>query len=79
MPDLTSHIAVAVAQLADAGMTLPRRDPETITVDALDILKKRDLVRVDGDQVTVQPGATDVLAFYANSIAHHFDAATAKQ
>ena len=79
VPDLTRCITTAVAQLADAGMTLPRRMPANITANGLDILQKRGLVQLSGDQVTVQPGATDVLEFYANSIAHHFDAAVSKQ
>lgn len=77
--ELTDHITTAVAQLAGAGMTLPRRIPATITADALEILRKRDLIGLTGDQVVIKDGAGDVLAFYANSIAHHFDAASAKQ
>ena len=76
---LTEQIAQAVAQLAGAGMTLPRRVPATITADALEILQKRALVLRAGDQVTIAAGAGAVLEFYANSIAHHFDAASAKQ
>jgi glycerol-3-phosphate O-acyltransferase len=76
---LVTHVAQAVEQLAGAGMTLPRRVPGTITADALEILRKRDLVRVTGDAVTMADGSADVLAFYANSIAHHFSAAIAKQ
>ena len=76
---LTDQIAQAVAQLAGAGMTLPRRVPATITADALEILQKRALVLRAGDQVTIAAGAGAVLEFYANSIAHHFDAASAKQ
>ena len=76
---LTDQIAQAVAQLAGAGMTLPRRVPATITADALEILQKRALVLRAGDQVTMAAGAGAVLEFYANSIAHHFDAASAKQ
>ena len=76
---LTDQIALAVVQLAGAGMTLPRRVPATITADALEILQKRALVLRAGDQVTMAAGAGAVLEFYANSIAHHFDAASAKQ
>ena len=76
---LTDQIALAVVQLAGAGMTLPRRVPATITADALEILQKRALVLRAGDQVTIAAGAGAVLEFYANSIAHHFDAASAKQ
>jgi glycerol-3-phosphate O-acyltransferase len=76
---LTAQITGAVAQLGGAGMTLPRRIPATITADALEILRKRDLVTVDGGQVSMADGSADVLEFYANSIAHHFDAAAVKQ
>ena len=76
---LTGQITTAVAQLAGAGMTLPRRIPATITGTGLEILRKRDLVTVDGDQVGLGAGAADVLEFYANSIAHHFTAVTSTQ
>ena len=76
---LTDQIALAVVQLAGAGMTLPRRVPATITADALEILQKRALVLRAGDQVTIAAGSGAVLEFYANSIAHHFDSASAKQ
>ena len=79
VPGLTAQIAKAVAQLAGSGIALPRRVPATITADALDILQKRGLVTGSGDRVTMAAGSADILAFYANSIAHHFPPAFTAQ
>ncbi len=72
VPGLTARIATALVQLSGSGMTLPRRNAATITADAVEILQKRDLIRLSGDQVTMTDGAGHVIEFYANSIEHHF-------
>ena len=75
---LRDKVAQTVAELAGAGMTLPRRDPEKITADALEILRERRLISESDGQIAVATDAERVLRFYAASIAHHFDADAAK-
>ncbi len=85
---LVAQVDALLDQLAGGAMTLPRRDPDTIVADALALLAERKVITEGVDGVRIVPGEEDVIAYYANSIAHHFDgplttpdtfAATAKQ
>ena len=54
------------------GLRRPNRDSEALTQDGLVILRRRGLVTADGP-IAVTQGNEDVVAYYANTIAHHFD------
>ncbi len=73
-----AEVAAILADLAKRGVTLPRRDATKITDDALENLRRRKLVRESDGTYALEPASEDTLAFYAASIAHHFDAAAAK-
>ena len=73
-----AEVAANLADLAKRGVTLPRRDATKITDDALENLRRRKLVRESDGTYALEPASEDTLAFYAASIAHHFDAAAAK-
>jgi glycerol-3-phosphate O-acyltransferase len=45
---------------------------ETLQI-ALGILGRRGLVRVDGERIAIDPARRRLLAYYANSVAHHFE------
>ncbi|MCX7300654.1 MAG: 1-acyl-sn-glycerol-3-phosphate acyltransferase [Rhodobacterales bacterium] len=70
---LVTQVDALLDQLAGGAMTLPRRDPETIVTDALALLAQRKVITEGPEGVRIVPGEQDVIAYYANSIAHHFD------
>ena len=76
--DLEAGIARSIAFLKDRGLPCPRRSPSEIVQDALSRFAGRALVHESAQGVTVSDKGRDVLTFYANSIAHHFDAVAAK-
>ncbi len=69
-PAIAAHIENLIATLPKT-VAPPRRTPEQMTVDGLANLRRRELIGTD-DTITVTEGESDVLAYYANSIAHHF-------
>jgi len=70
-------VAAMLDTLAGTGAPLPRRDAATVTQDALALLAMRKLVVEEAGGISVAQGAGDLIAFYAASIAHHFDDASA--
>ena len=76
--ELEAGVTGAVAFLKARGLPCPRRSASEIVHDALSRFAGRDLVHESAQVVTVTDKGRDVLAFYANSIAHHFDATAAK-
>lgn len=66
------HIAADLAALPPS-VRAPRRDAREIANDGLAILRRRAILPQVGP-LTVAPSQNDVLDYYANSIAHHFDA-----
>lgn len=73
--DIADIIANDLMNLPD-HLRRPRRTPAQVTEDGLAILRRRGLIR-EADWIAIKEGETPVLAFYANSIAHHFDAPAA--
>ena len=71
---LVDTAATSIATLKARGLPAPRRPADQIVADALERLLARHLVEKTGENIGVTTRGTDVLAFYANSIAHHFSA-----
>ncbi|NCO87249.1 MAG: glycerol-3-phosphate acyltransferase [Rhodobacterales bacterium] len=80
---LCETVATGMTTLSAAGVTLPRGDAAAIVAEALPLLRVRGLVNGPEASLELSADAPDILAFYANSIAHHFGeaavSATAKQ
>ncbi len=72
--DLVAAIAQSITTLTEMGLPRPHRPAAEVVADALMRLGNRDLISESGDQISVTANARDVLAYYASSIAHHFDA-----
>jgi len=70
---LTETVAALVASAVARGITVPQRDPEQMVEDTLQRLSLRGVVRIDGEQIDVIGDGADVLRYYANTIAHHFE------
>ena len=75
---LEDDVAVALAYCAERKLPRPRRKADAIVADALARLSARDLIRESDGMIAVTEAGQDVLAYYANTIAHHFDAVAAK-
>ncbi len=75
--DLETAVGRSVAFLTERHLPCPRRAPAAIVQDALSRLKARDLIAETSEGVCVTEDGKAVLTFYANTIAHHFDAAAA--
>lgn len=73
---IESHIETELQKLPD-GIRRPRRTPAQITEDGLAILRRRKLL-LGQDTLSIADGETPVLAYYAHTISHHFDAGAAK-
>ncbi|AGI69535.1 hypothetical protein OAN307_c41370 [Octadecabacter antarcticus 307] len=58
-------------KLLPATVAAPRRTPEQMTTAGMANLRRRGII-AKGDIIAVVDGETPVLAYYANSIAHHF-------
>jgi glycerol-3-phosphate O-acyltransferase len=76
--DLESAVAQSLASLNERRVPSPRRKSAEVVKDAVSRLAARGLVVESDAGVSVTEEGRAVLAFYANSIAHHFDAAAAK-
>ncbi|SMX39139.1 Glycerol-3-phosphate acyltransferase [Octadecabacter ascidiaceicola] len=67
---ITSHIAETIAAMPST-VAKPRRTPEQMTADGLANLRRRGLIAA-GETVTFADSQKAVLAYYANSISHHY-------
>ncbi|HCP81003.1 MAG TPA: glycerol-3-phosphate acyltransferase [Octadecabacter sp.] len=67
---ITAHIAETIAAMPST-VAKPRRTPEKIAADGLSNLRRRGLIAGD-ETVTFVDSDKLVLAYYANSISHHF-------
>jgi glycerol-3-phosphate O-acyltransferase len=77
VPDLEASVARSIGLLKERKLPCPKRDAAEVVRDALSRLEGRGfIVEVDG-AISVTEEGRDVLTFYANSIAHHFDAVAA--
>jgi len=75
---LEDAVAESVAALKERKLPCPKRAPDELVHDAISRLSARDLVREQGGEIIVTDLGKAVLTFYANTIAHHFDAPAAK-
>jgi glycerol-3-phosphate O-acyltransferase len=76
--DLETAVERAIAFLNDRRLPCPRRAPKVLVKDAISRLAARNLIRESDKGYHVTDLGRPVLSFYANSIAHHFDAVAAK-
>jgi glycerol-3-phosphate O-acyltransferase len=74
IPDLEAAVGRSVAFLAERHLPCLRRKPSEIVKDAVSRLAARDLIAERSDSVTATEEGAAVLTFYANTIAHHFNA-----
>jgi glycerol-3-phosphate O-acyltransferase len=72
--DLLTRITDDLQMLESRNIPRPRRAPAEVVKDALDRLHDRRLITRQGDTVAVTALGAPILTYYANSIAHHFDA-----
>ncbi len=72
--DLQARFVETVAMLRERQIARPRRKPDEVIEEALAQLTYRALVEERDGMIHVVTAEEDVLRFYANSIAHHFDA-----
>lgn len=77
VPDLEAAVARALALLKARKLPCPKREAHEVVRDALSRLRGRGLLVESNGAISPTVKGRDVLAFYANSIAHHFDAAAA--
>ena len=68
--DIEAHIEGTIA-LMPSSVAKPRRTPEQMTADGLANLRRRGLVSGE-EPVTFTDNDRAVLAYYANSISHHY-------
>jgi glycerol-3-phosphate O-acyltransferase len=76
--ELTDAVAASVKTLSARKLPIPRRQPSEVVQDALNRMAVRGLIHESEGVVSVTDIGQAILAFYANSIAHHF-AADAKE
>jgi glycerol-3-phosphate O-acyltransferase len=77
LPDLEAAVARSMTSLKERKLPCPRRSEGEVVEDALSRLRARDLIVESDAGITVTDTGQDILTFYANSIAHHFDAVAA--
>ena len=76
---IATAVAAMIDELRHMRMPLPKRDVPSIVSETLARFAQRGLVDLTADAVTVVGDGGDVLGYYANSIAHHFDGQSEKQ
>ena len=76
--DLEAGVARSIAALQERHLPCPTRDAGEVVRDALQRLGERGLIADTNGVITVAGAGQDIMTFYANSIAHHFDAGAAK-
>jgi glycerol-3-phosphate O-acyltransferase len=76
---LEAAIVQKLAALKSKHMPLPLRSADQIASDALDRLSGRGCIIVEGDDIRILEGGPAVLAYYANTITHHFEDESVKR
>ncbi|MFA8443260.1 1-acyl-sn-glycerol-3-phosphate acyltransferase [Yoonia sp.] len=76
--ELEAAVERSILSLRARGIPCPKRSAKTVVQDALSRLSARDLITQTDDRIAVTALGQDILTFYANSIAHHFDAVAAR-
>nr|WP_037293951.1 1-acyl-sn-glycerol-3-phosphate acyltransferase [Roseobacter sp. CCS2] len=72
--DLEASVSRSLALLKDRKLPTPNRSAHDMVDDALSRLRGRNLIAESDAGITVTASGQDILTFYANSIAHHFNA-----
>ncbi|SFR46802.1 glycerol-3-phosphate acyltransferase [Yoonia tamlensis] len=70
---LAAAITAKLVLLKPKKMPLPRRPVDQIVTDALDRLAGRGAITITGQTITIATDGRAILAYYANSITHHFE------
>ena len=71
---LEAAISAAKTRLSESGKAGPlREDVAHMLAQALEHMKQRHFVLSDGDNLQVNPEERSTVAYYANSVAHHFE------
>ena len=78
VPQLESAVAASIANLTQRRLPIPRRNPDELVKDALSRLQARDAITESTQGIVVTDAGRPILQFYANTIAHHFDAVAEK-
>ena len=78
LQDLEASVGLSIALLKERGIPCPKRAANAVVQDALSRLRARDLIIESDAGISATAEGRDILTFYANSIAHHFDAVAAK-
>ena len=76
--DLEATYTREVAMLNDRRLPVPRRKPDEVITDVLNGMSERALIAESDGMVTATDLGQPILSFYANSIAHHFNAGAAE-
>ncbi len=75
---LIEEVARIKADLERRGIPAPRREPRAVVAAALTALLARGALRESGEEIAVNAAEIDLMAYYARSIAHHFNADAAE-
>ena len=73
VPALEVNLAAAMKFLSERNVPHPADAPSEVVQDAFTQLLGRGLITQSGDQISVTDTGRDILTYYANSVAHHFD------
>ena len=76
--DLEASVTREIQFLTERRLPCPRRKPDEVVKDALSRLRGRKLITESDDAISATPLGEPILTFYANSIAHHFNAGAAE-
>jgi glycerol-3-phosphate O-acyltransferase len=76
---LASAVRHQIDFLSGRGIPLPHREAALVCADALALLKERRVVETGPEGLVVVAGEEPLIAYYANSIAHHFEAIAAER
>ncbi|MCO4841824.1 MAG: 1-acyl-sn-glycerol-3-phosphate acyltransferase [Yoonia sp.] len=76
--DLVARVADIKEDLVARGVPVPRRGAQTVVNDAIKDLMARNLLTESAQGISVKAEEQDLVAYYARSIAHHFDAGAAE-
>lgn len=72
--DLEASVRRDIQFLTERRLPCPRRKPDEVVDDAISRLRGRKLIAESDEAITATPLGQPILTFYANSIAHHFNA-----
>ena len=70
---LLAEASECLSALHSRQMPLPQRTPAALVDDTLSRLSRRGLIRVTPEAIVVTDRGREILTYYANTIAHHFD------